>query len=544
MPERAVTSRDRRHSFGGVPGKQFVIVASVPEHRGLTRRAFIARAAALAVASQLPACARAQVKFDKYPFTLGVASGDPLPDGVVLWTRLAPDPLHGGGMSAAPVDVAWEVARDEAMKDVARSGVTTASPDLAHSVHVEVSGLEADRPYWYRFRAGDAESPTGRTHTSPPAGSPAQRIRFAFASCQNYTQGYYTAHANLAREDLDAVVFLGDYIYEGTPRGILVRDYAKSGWSFTLADYRDRYAQYKSDRDLQTAHAAFPWIMTWDDHEVENNYAGGIEKDDQHKAALLERAAAYQAYYEHQPLRGPRPQGPDLRLYRSISYGDLVTFFVLDTRQYRSPEVSLCREEEETPSGYCPASLDPKRTMLGAQQREWLLGELGGSRAQWNVVAQSVRFAQQDSNPDAARHTFDGVDNWMGYVADRQSIVDRLAKTKNPVVISGDSHVNFVYDLRREFADPRSPVVGAELLGTSISSEGDASPASTQFDPSTKNPQLRFFDNHRGYVRCSIERSRLTADFRAVSTVRQPTASVSTIASFAIDDGRPGAHRI
>src|SRR5438876_427788 len=419
----------------------------------MDRRDFLgatARLAALAALGQLGACTQSQpLKFDRDPFTLGVASSDPLPDGVVLWTRLAPDPLHGGGMSAAPVDVAWEVARDEAMKDVARSGVTTASPDLAHSVHVEVSGLEADRPYWYRFRAGDAESPTGRTHTSPPAGSPPQRIRFAFASCQNYTQGYYTAHANLAREDLDAVVFLGDYIYEGTPRGILVRDYAKSGWSFTLADYRDRYAQYKSDRDLQTAHAAFPWIMTWDDHEVENNYAGGIEKDDQHKAALLERAAAYQAYYEHQPLRGPRPQGPDLRLYRSISYGDLVTFFVLDTRQYRSPEVSLCREEEETPSGYCPASLDPKRT-----------------------------------------------------------------------------------------------VVGSELLGTSISSEGDASPASTQFDPSTKNPQLRFFDNHRGYVRCSIERSRLTADFRAVSTVRQPTASVSTIASFAIDDGRPGAHRI
>ena len=511
----------------------------------LTRRAFIARLMAAAAASQLGACASAQpLRFAKDPFTLGVASGDPLPDGVVLWTRLAPDPLHGGGMAAAQVDVAWEIARDEAMKDVARSGTVTASPELAHSVHVEVTGLEPDRPYWYRFRAGDAESPTGRTRTAPAAGAPAQRMRFAFASCQNYAHGYYTAHANLAREDLDAVFFLGDYIYEGNPRGDIVRGYERTGWGFTLADYRDRYAQYKSDRDLQAAHAAFPWILTWDDHEVENNYAGGFEKDDLHKAALLERAAAYQAYYEHQPLRVPRPQGPDLRLYRSLSFGDLVTFFVLDTRQYRSPEVPLCREEDEVPSGYCPASLDPKRTMLGAEQRGWLLGGLASSRAQWNVVAQSVRFAQQDSNPDPAKHTFDGVDNWMGYVADRQAVLEQLARTRNPVVLSGDSHVNFVYDLKRDFSDSRSPVIGAELLGTSISSEGDPSPASTQFDPSTKNPQLRFFDNHRGYVRCSIERSRLTADFRAVATVRQPTAPVRTTATFAIDDGRPGAHRI
>jgi alkaline phosphatase D len=511
----------------------------------VNRRTFLGRIAALAAASQLPACVQAApLRFDKDPFTLGVASGDPLPDGVVLWTRLAPDPLHGGGMGATSVDVAWEVARDEGMKDVARSGVASASADLAHSVHVEVSGLEADRGYWYRFRAGGAESPIGRTRTAPPAGATPQRFRFAFASCQNYAQGYYTAHASLAREDLDAVVFLGDYIYEGTARGNVVRDYAKSGWSYTLADYRDRYAQYKSDRDLQAAHAAFPWIVTWDDHEVENNYAGGIPRNDVYKAALLERAAAYQAYYEHLPLRGPRPQGPDLRLYRALSFGDLVTFHVLDTRQYRSPEVSLCREQDETASGYCPASVDPSRTMLGADQRGWLLAGLAGSGAQWNVVAQSVRFAQQDSNPDPARHTFDGVDNWMGYVADRQAILEQFTRTRNPVVISGDSHVNFVYDLRRDFADPRSPIVGTELLGTSISSEGDSSPVSTQFDPSpAKNPQLRFFDNHRGYVRCTVERTRVTADFRAVSTVLQPTATASTTASFAIVDGRPGAQR-
>jgi alkaline phosphatase D len=514
----------------------------------MDRRAFLgttARLAALAALGQLGGCTQSQpFKFDRDPFTLGVASGDPVSDGVVLWTRLAPDPLAGGGMRSAPVEVEWLVARDDGMKDVVRSGVASALPELAHSVHAEVGGLDPDRVYWYRFRAGGVESPIGRTRTTPAPSATPQALRFAFASCQNYTQGYYTAHANLAREDLDAVLFLGDYIYEGTARGDIVREYSKRGWSYSLADYRDRYAQHKSDKDLQAAHAAFPWIVTWDDHEVENNYAGGIDKDDpRNKAAIAERAAGYQAFYEHMPVRAPRPQGSDLKLYRSVSYSGLATFFVLDTRQYRSPEIALCGEPEQTPSGYCPASVDPTRTMLGADQRGWLLKGLGDSASPWNFVAQSVRFAQQDSNPDLSKHTFDGVDNWMGYVADRQMILERFATTRNPVVLSGDSHVNFVYDLKRDFGDPTSPTVGTELLGTSISSEGDPFVEQTQFTPPSKNPQLRFFDNHRGYVRCTLELARLTADFRAVSTVRKPTATVSTTATFVVDDGKAGARR-
>src|SRR5207247_3342306 len=192
----------------------------------MDRRGFLgatARLAALAALGQLGACTQSQpFKFDRDPFPLGVASGDPLPDGVVLWTRLAPDPLAGGGMTSAAVDVEWLVARDEAMTDVVRSGTYAATPDLAHSVHVEVSGLEPDRAYWYRSRAGGAESPVGRTRTAP-AMTAFQAFRFAFASCQNYTQGYYTAHANLAREDLQAVFFLGAYIYAGAAHGALVR---------------------------------------------------------------------------------------------------------------------------------------------------------------------------------------------------------------------------------------------------------------------------------------------------------------------------------
>jgi alkaline phosphatase D len=514
----------------------------------MNRRAFLnasARLATLAALGALAGCMESpRIRFDRDPFTLGVASGDPLPDGVVLWTRLAPDPLHGGGMPISPVEVEWLVAHDEAMSTVLRRGTVTAIPELAHSVHAEVGGLEAGRPYWYRFRAGGAESPIGRTRTAPTAQSSPQRMRFGFASCQNYAHGYYTAHAALAREDLEALLFLGDYIYEGNARGVIVREYAKRGWSFSLADYRDRYAEYKADPNLQAAHAAFPWIVTWDDHEVENNYAGGIDKEDpRNRAALAERAAGYQAFYEHMPVRVPRPQGPDSKLYRALSFGDLVTFFVLDTRQYRSPAVALCSERAATPSGYCPASLDARRTMLGADQRSWLLGGLAGSRAGWNVLAQSVRFAQQDSSPDPNMHRFDGVDNWMGYVADRQAILEQFVVTRNPVVLSGDSHVNFVYDLKRDFNDPASPIVGTELLTTSISSEGDPEEPRTEFDPSTKNPHLRFFDNHRGYIRCTIERGSLTAEFRAVSTVRMPSATVSTTATFAVEDRRPGAHR-
>jgi alkaline phosphatase D len=514
----------------------------------MDRRAFLlasARLAAIAALGPVSGCTQGErIRFERDPFTLGVASGDPLSDGVVLWTRLAPDPLGGGGIDESTVEVEWLVARDDAMKDVARRGTASAVRELAYSVHAEVSGLDAGRTYWYRFRAGGAESPIGRTRTAPAAQSTPQRMRFAFASCQNYAHGFYTAHAALAREDLDALLFLGDYIYEGTARGDIVRDYAKRGWSFSLADYRERYAQQKLDNNLQASHAAFPWIVTWDDHEVENNYAGGIDKEDpRNRATLAERAAGYQAFYEHMPVRVPRPQGPELKLHRALSFGDLVTFFVLDTRQYRSPAVALCSERAATPSGYCPASLDARRTMLGADQRSWLLGGLAGSRTGWNVLAQSVRFAQQDSSPDPNMHRFDGVDNWMGYVADRQAILEQFAMTRNPVVLSGDSHVNFVYDLKRDFNDPASPIVGTELLTTSISSEGDPEEPRTEFDPSPKNPHLRFFDNHRGYIRCTIERGSLTAEFRAVSTVRTPSATVSTTATFAVEDRRPGAHR-
>ena len=484
--------------------------------------------------------------FTSDPFTLGVASGDPLPDGVVLWTRLAPGPLAGVDLPQRALAVEWEVATDEGMRQIARRGSASALPDLAHSVHVEVSGLDPDRWYWYRFRSGGAESQIARTRTAPAAGATPERLRFAFASCQNYAQGYYTAYQHMAREDVDLVLFLGDYIYEGTARGG-VREYRSRTWSFSLRDYRDRYAQYKSDADLRAAHALFPWILTWDDHEVENNYAGGVDAQDQrNKAFLAERAAAYQAYYEHQPLRAASlPKGPELRLFRAPPFGDLATFHVLDTRQYRSaPAVRACAQNERAPDGHCATALDPGRTMLGAEQRAWLTGGLGRSRARWDVLAQSVRFAQHDFASEPDRHDFGDGDDWDGYVADRRALLAAFARgPRNPVVVSGDSHRNYVYDLKADFGDPRSPTVATEFLGTSISSDGDPASPVTQHDPSPKNPHWRFYDDHRGYVLCALDRRQWRTDFRIVSTVRAPSATVSTVASFGIEDRRPGAAR-
>ena len=299
------------------------------------------------------------------PFKLGIASGDPTPTGVVLWTRLAPDPLEGGGMPPVPVDVRWEVAEDDKMTQVVRRGVVRAAPEWAHSVHADVEGLRPDRWYWYRFDVGDSASAIGRTRTLPPLGAPADRLRFAFVSCQHFETGYFTAYRHLAAEDLDLVFHLGDYIYEnaGDPEAGRIRVHSSDEIT-TLEDYRNRYAQYRTDPDLQAAHAAFPWWVTWDDHEVDNNYANDIsENDDPRDAFLLRRAAAYQAYYEHMPLRRAQiPKGPALRLYRDFSYGSLTSFFILDTRQYRTNQP--CGDSSVNPP--CGGEKDPNATMMGA----------------------------------------------------------------------------------------------------------------------------------------------------------------------------------
>jgi alkaline phosphatase D len=512
--------------------------------RELTRRTLLGGGLALFGLSSTALMARPPVvrpRFARTPFALGVASGDPSPDGMVLWTRLAPDPLEaGGGMPPEPVEVQWEIARDDRFATVVQRGRTTAMPAWAHAVHVEIDGLDPDRWYWYRFRAGDELSPTGRTRTLPRAGADVDRLRFAFCSCQHYEQGLYTAHRHLAAEAIDLVFFLGDYIYEGPTTAGRVRQHLGPE-IVTLDDYRRRYAQYKSDPDLQAAHAAFPWIATPDDHEVENNYAGEIaQANDPVEAFLARRAAAYRAYYEHLPLRRTSmPQGPWLPIYRKFSCGALASFFVLDERQYRSDQP--CGDGTKAA---CGEALDPRRSLLGADQAQWLMEGLDRSRARWNVLPQQVMLARVDQAPGPdARYS---MDQWPGYEHERRRLLEFLQTRRpaNPVVLTGDIHSSWVNDLVLDDGTDRPPVVATELVATSMSSGGDGGPLSARAKSVlAENPFVKFHHTQRGYVACDMTSKALRAAYRVVDYVTRPGAPLRTEATFVIEAGRAGAQR-
>lgn len=482
----------------------------------------------------------ARPRFPAYPFTLGVASGDPTPEGVVLWTRLAPDPLRGGGMPGEDVAVEWTVAHDEALSRVVKRGRAVAPAQLGHSVHVEVEGLEPDRWYWYQFRVGGEVSPLGRTRTVPPVDILPDRLRFAFASCQHYEHGYYTAYRHMAQDDLDLVIHLGDYIYEYAGNAARIRMHTGDE-IMSLTDYRNRYALYKSDPDLVAAHAAFPWLVTWDDHEVDNNYAAEISENDDPVAAFLRRrAAAYQAYYEHMPLRrSAMARGPHLDLYRRATFGRLAQFHVLDTRQYRTNQPCGDRNGPA-----CEGVRDPEATLLGERQEQWLFEGLRASGARWDVLAQQVMVARVDHGE--AHEERISMDQWSGYDAARRRLLAALGERHagNAVVITGDIHSNWVNDLKLDFRDPDAPTVATEFVGTSISSGGDGA-EQYQRTPETlsNNPFVQFFNGQRGYVRCDVTPRQWRADYQVVPFVIQPGAPVETKASFVVEDGRPGAQR-
>lgn len=514
----------------------------------LTRRRFLEGTAVLATGALVP-CSRllAQPRLTKYPFTLGVASGYPQPNGVTLWTRLAPDPLVGGGMPPVPIEVKWEIAADETFANIAARGVAIASPDLAHSVHVDVSGLQPERHYWYRFHAADALSPVGRTRTAPERGAANARLRFAFASCQQYEHGYYVAYRHMAREDLDLVVHLGDYIYEATWGRNLVRSHGADE-AYTLADYRNRYALYKTDEDLRLAHASFPWLCTWDDHEVDNDYANDRSQDlDPPDEFLLRRAAAYQAYYEHMPLPAwAKPRGPAMRLHSAAGFGQLAQFCVLDTRQHRSHQVcapsgrggSTVVHEEE-----CTARLDPTRTMLGRAQEQWLHESVGRSSARWNIVAQTTLMAQADRRAGSGADFW--TDGWDGYPRARERLIASLAtqRVSNPIVIGGDVHMSAVTDLKLDFNAADSPPAATEFVCPSITSHG----------PSVKrvelllqeNPHMKFANGAlRGYTTLHLTPARCVARIRTVASVTTHDAPIRNLAVYAVEHGRPGAQRV
>jgi alkaline phosphatase D len=469
-------------------------------------------------------------------FTLGVASGDPLPDAVVLWTRLAPQPTAGGGMPDRAVEVNWEVAEDERFHRVRRRGTALARPELAHSVHVEVSGLRPDAGYFYRFQAGRELSPVGRTRTAPAPWARPGRLRFAFASCQDFQAGYYTAHQHLAAEDVAFVAFLGDYIYENFPNPAATRLHVGGDEPYSLDDYRNRHGQYKTDLDLQAAHAAFPWIVTLDDHEVDNNWADEIPQDpdlQSPEAFRARRVAAFQAYYEHLPLRrASLPNGLDMRLYRRLRFGELATVHVLDTRQYRSDQPDTLAQAN-----------DPSRTMTGLEQERWLRAGLRKSGTGWNLLANQVMWASNDRRA-GPEQVFD-FDNWDGYRVQRRRLLELFGsgQVANPVVLTGDRHCTWVCDLKPDFDDPASPVVGAEITGTSITSGGNANRASfhATYDPiMAESPHWKYIDNQRGYVVCDVTPQRMVSSLRLVDTVWATSATVRTAAQFVVEAGVPG----
>ena len=533
--------------------KRFALpVDGAPARRVLlTRRRLLKASSAFAV-GLLTARQGAQAGSGD-PFTLGVAAGEPSPDGFVLWTRLARSPLAAdglGGMSE-PVPVHWEVASDEGMGEVVRRGTVEAVQRSAHCVHVAVGGLKPNRSYWYRFAALGEQSPIGRARTTPSPADRLDRLRFAFASCSNWQLGFFSAYRHMVEEQPDLVIFLGDYIYESTIAATsaaaarLVRPH--DGPTATdLAGYRNRYALYRSDPDLKALHAAAPCLVTWDDHEVENDYANQWSQDMRvdPEIFLARRAAAYQAYWEHMPLR-PRPsaEAHGLRLYGRVPFGNLVSFTLLDGRQYRSKqpcEVPPWRRGHVAPAS-CSERLDARRTLLGAEQERWLFEGFERADTAWNVLAQGQLMAQLRQKSRAGEVGF-WTDGWDGYPAARQRLLEAMAasRLKNPVVIGGDIHSFWATDLKEDFDNPRSATVATEFVGTSITSDPPPHDLIAELLP--ENPHVRYFESrHRGYVVVDLDAERMLVRFRSISDRRDPKATVATLKQFVVMTGTAGA---
>ncbi|CAM5309024.1 alkaline phosphatase D family protein [Streptomyces fumanus] len=524
--------------------------------RHLGRRRFLTltgAAAALAFSVNLPAAGTASAaeldaaRITADPFTLGVASGDPQPGSVLLWTRLAPAPYQAdAGLPAQRVTVSWELALDERFRRVVRRGTATAHPEFQHTVHVEADHLPPGHVFYYRFKAGRWISPTGRTRTAPPEGARVKDLTFGLVSCQRYDQGYYTAYRHLAEEDVDVVFHLGDYLYEyavsavggarAYPAGTLPALFNHE--TVTLEDYRLRYALYKSDPDLRAAHAAHPFVVTWDDHETENNYADDTsESEGPAEEFLLRRAAAYRAYWENMPLRRPQlPDGPDLRLYRRLHWGRLAQFDVLDTRQYRSNQAY--GDGWQYPG---PESEDPRRTLTGDAQERWLLKGWQRSDAVWNVLPQQVTFSRRYNSTTLPSKV--SMDSWDGYPASRDRVLAgaEAAGVENLMVLTGDVHVHYGFDIKRDFDDPGSRTLGTEIVTSSITSGGDGTEKPANWSTYlAANPHLRFYNGLRGYATVSMNDRFARADFKTVSRVTTQGAPLTTAASFVTEVGDQG----
>ena len=520
----------------------------------IPRRQFLQWAALGAAGLHLPQRAWSQARLSETPFSLGVASGSPTHDSVVLWTRLMQPALQTLG--AQGISVRWEVAQDDKFTRIAQSGQSLAVAGLAYSVHAEVQGLEPDRWYFYRFLAGEAVSDIGRTRTFPAPDATAAGMRLAYASCQRWEHGYFSAYRHMAQENLDLVMFLGDYIYEYPRASNAVRTVPGS-WTLTLDDYRQRYATYKQDADLQAMHAACPWLVTWDDHEVQNDYAGltvGENGPDVVDFAAR-RSAAYQAFYEHMPVRASvltravagLASGAEMRIYSRSQYGRLASLTMLDARQYKSPQV--CTRDGKRGSSTvnpasCPAWNDPARTMLGADQERWLDAAWSNNKSSgWNVLGQQSLLGQRDWRAGPEQSLWN--DGWDGYSAARSRLTDSVRKNavSNLVVLGGDVHENWVGQIKSDYSQASSAALGVEFCGTSISSRSGGNGKITE--TLGENPHFLFADAERkGYGVVDISPTHLKTTLRVVSDVIRQDAGIETLAQFSVASGRAVIERI
>jgi alkaline phosphatase D len=494
-------------------------------------------------------------KFASNPFTLGVASGEPVPDGFVIWTRLAPQPLDPhGGMPRRQMYVDWEVAADEKFSRVVRTGKQMAMPELAHAVHVEVDGLEPNRPYWYRFMVGGIQSPVGRSHTLPVIGAPLDRVRFAAAGCQYYELGYFTAWRKIAEEQIDFVFHYGDYIYEGPGAKYRTGDnyglnppplrYHVGDELYSIDDYRARYSQYKTDPDLQAAHAACPWFVSFDDHEIDNNWAGNIDENESPPEIFaLRKAMALQVYYENMPLRRTSlPVGGHMQMFRSAQYGDLLNAFVLDTRQYRSNQAYFDLTSPQGPDVYAT-----NRTIMGDRQEAWLVDGLTRSKARWNLIAHQVLLLNLVFPRKAGTgEKVASMDQWSGYMNSRRRLLAHIEKHRpgNVVAVSGDAHRHFAGDLIQDQGN--GAIIASEFSATSVTSGADGAGDNDFMCRSAReyNPHLKAITDKRGYLVCDVTRDVWKADLKIIDKVTEANGALSSYARFEIDHGKPGLRRV
>lgn len=531
----------------GVMGTTFGLSLPGQATRSYARQATPTGSPAATPVPEVPLTSRPSETFGTYPFQLGVASGDPYENGVVLWTRLAPAPIDGGGMDPIPYEVRWEVAADEAFASIVQTGKAVADPNLAHSVHVDVTGLDSGREYFYRFMAGDEVSQVGRAVTAPAPGQAVDAIRFAEVSCSNYEHGYFIAYRDIAEQRFDFITHLGDYIYEYEANGYKVREPQNlrqhtGDETNYLVEYRNRYALYHTDPDLQAAHASAPFIVTWDDHETENNWAGLIsENNDPVEEFRRRRADAFQAYYEHMPLRPSSfPVGGDMTLYRRLGYGDLLDLNVLDTRQYRTDHPSGDGVYPRT-----PGATDPNATITGPDQERWLLQNLSASDSIWNVLAQQVIMAEGYFPDPATGVNMYITDWWSGYPQGRQRILDHIVNEgiSNPVVLTGDVHSSFANNLLIDFTDPASDVVGSEFVCTSITA-GGTTPSDWATSVGEGLEWVQFVDGrHGGYTSHEVTADLWTANYFVVDDMENPDSGVTQLSTFVTEAGNPGVQQ-